>query len=444
MNHASSVLGALYRRKFVILAVFLGAVGAGAFYANRTPTEYVAIARVLIPASPVGISLRSESGNLPSSPIIPDSSEDMRVGVMGIISSGEVHARMAQKDPSLDAKRVRKNLVGNIGRDSYMNLVAYGPTAQEATDLANIFAESFEEVMQEHTEIGPRSSLATFQRVEPVAWETYHKESEKLTTFLGSIGSTDLERDYAQWSSRRVDVQAKLVELELSHAQRVAERPVLEALVAARPEFRLTRQQMGRNSAYSSALERVRDKSTEVAVALLKYKEKNPELIRLRKELELAEQQAQGEAELVQSSMTSELDAEAKSLMGRLTQVQIEEASVDAQRDLLTAEATVLDGKLATVPANRGQLDALTSDIASAREFATEVSNRRAELEFHLEHGIRFTISGADTRAKLEDTKALPTVAGIYLFSIFAGILIGILLAILLELLSIMRSQKPF
>lgn len=444
MNHASSVIGALYRRKFVVLAVLLGSVAAGAYYANRTPTEYVASARVLIPMAPPTISLNTESGNLPSGPVLPDGSEDMRVGVMGVMQSGKVHRLMAEKDPSIDPKRVRKNVIGNIGRDSYMELVAYGRTAVEATDLANLFAECFEEVMQEYAEEGPRNSLASFQRVEPLAWAAYEAANEELTAFLQEIGSADLERDYMAWNDRRRTVQENLTALELASAQRTAERPVLEALIAERPEFRLTRQQMGRNSAYAAALERVREKSAELAVALLEFTEKNPEVIRIRRELELAEQQAQGEAELVESSMTSELDPEARSLIARLSQLQIAEASVDAQRELLEAEAATLDENLRLVPSRRARLDGISAEVGRKKDYANDVSRRRAELEFHLAHGLRFTISGEDTRAKLDETKAIPTVAGIYLFSIFAGVLIGILMAIVLEMLSIMRKQKPF
>ncbi len=444
MNHASSVISAIYRRKLVVLAVFIGAMAAGAYYATRTPTDFVAKARVLIPSSPPTISLKSETGNLPNGPTLPDSSEDMRIGVMGVMQSGRVHLRMAEKDPSIDPRRIRKNVVGNIGRDSFLELVAYGRTAEEAVKFANIFAESFEEILQEDAEVGPRNSLASFAAAEPLAWERYRQANEEMSAFLQGIHATDLQKDSQAWSDRRRTIQTSLVDLELGSAQRNAERPVLEALAAERPEFRLTRQQMGRNGAYTSAVSKVQEKATELAIARLEFTAKHPTVIRLESELALAQANAQSEAELVQSSMTSELDPESKTLLARLTELEIAEASVNSTRDLLQAEAATLDQMLAPVPKYRAQLDGMMAKVSREKDHATDISRRRAELEFHLEHGLRFTISGPDTRAKLEEAKAIPTPTGIYLFSAFAGILIGILLAILMELIAIMRLKKPF
>jgi len=444
MNHASSVISALYRRKLVVLAVFIGAMAAGAYYATRTPTDYAAKARVLIPAAPPTISLNSETGNLPNGPTLPDSSEDMRIGVMGVMQSGRVHARMAEKDPTIDRRRIRKNVVGNIGRDSFLELVAYGRTAEEAVNFANLFAESFEEIMQEDAEVGPRNSLASFTAAEPLAWERYRQANEDMTVYLQSINSIDLQKDSQAWSDRRRTIQTSLVDLELGSAQRNAERPVLEALAAERPEFRLTRQQMGRNGAYTSAMSRVQDKATELAIARLEFTDKHPTVIRLESELALAQANAQSEAELVQSSMTSELDPESRTLLARLTELEIAEAGVNSTRDLLQAEAATLDTMLAPVPKYRAELDGMMAKVSREKDHATDISRRRAELEFHLEHGLRFTISGPDTRAKLEEAKAIPTPTGIYLFSAFAGLLIGILLAILMELIAIMRLKKPF
>lgn len=444
MNHASSVFSALYRRKFVILAVLLGSMGAGAFYATRASSDFVAKARVLIPSSPPTISLNTESGNLPSGPTLPDSSEDMRIGVMGVMQSGRVHARMAEKDPSIDRRFVRRNAIGNIGRDSFLELVAYGRTREEAANLANLFAESFEEILQEDAEVGPRASLTSFVEAEPLAWERYRQANEVMADYLQQIGSTDLEQDFAAWSGTRRTIQANLVELELDSARRNAERPVLEALAAERPEFRLTRQQMGRNGAYTSALAKVQEKSAELAIARLTFQEIHPTVVRLQSELSLAEENAKSQAELVQSSLTSELDPESRSLLGRLTELQIAEASVASTRELLQAEAASLDKMLAPVPTHRAKIEGMMAKVGREKDHATDISRRRAELEFHLKHGLRFTISGEDTRAKAEEAKPIPTAAGIYMFCGFAGILIGILLAIFLEMISIMRLKKPF
>ena len=86
MDSATTILGALYRRLPVVIAVLAGALGTGVRYATRTPTEFVAAASIMIPTEPPSMSLSGEGGNLPRGPVVPDRSEDLRIGLMGVIN----------------------------------------------------------------------------------------------------------------------------------------------------------------------------------------------------------------------------------------------------------------------------------------------------------------------------------------------------------------------
>ena len=178
MDDVTSIFSAIYRRRITVLLIWGSALVAGFFYAKKTPTEYLAVSKVMIPAQAPTVTLKSEGGNIPDGPILPNEEEEMRVGIIGIIGSGAVHDRVAEMLPSINPKTIRKNVVGDIGRDSYLNILAYGSTAEEAAMLSNTFNLAFQDEMQAILEVSPRRTLKTIAAQEPIAWRKYSQLSD--------------------------------------------------------------------------------------------------------------------------------------------------------------------------------------------------------------------------------------------------------------------------
>ena len=444
MNDVSSIFFAIYSRRLMVMLVLLGSIGAGVFYSLKTPSEYLSVAKVLIPATSPTVSLKTEGGNIPNGPIVPDQNEDLRVGILGIIRSGAVHDRVAKALPGIDAKTIRKNVIGDIGSDSFLHVLAYAKTQAEAAMLANAFSDAFQDEMQAMLEASPRRTLESFIAREPIAWEQFSDYTAELVRYLEVANFTDVEVEVVNMLSQRQAVQQQIEALELQHSSNLAQRPVYEQLVENRPEFVVTGQSLSENSVYKSSLERSNELATELALKKLELKDKHPEIVRLTNDLLMVQERMSQQAQMTHASSTMSQDPQALSFMQKIVEIDIAEASYDSQKTIFEQTASKLDSALQSVPEYRADVSRINAQIAQARNHAEDISARRAELEFHLTHGLRFTMSNEYTKASPEKALALPTPIGIMIFSTLAGLIVGILAAVVSELVKQMRLRSPY
>jgi len=444
MNDISSIVFAIYSRRLMVLLVLLGSVGTGIFYTQQTPSEYLSVAKILIPATSPTVSLKTEGGNIPSGPIVPDQNEDLRVGIIGIIRSGAVHDRVAQALPGIDAKTIRKNVIGDIGIDSFLHVLSYAKTPEESAMLANAFSDAFQDEMQAILEASPRRTLESFIAREPMAWQQFSDDSAELVGYLEGANFTDLEVEVVNMLAQRQAVQQQIEALELQHRSNLAQRPVYQQLVESRPEFIVTGQLLSENSVYKSSLERSSELATELALKKLERTDEHPEIVSLTNELSMVQARMSQQAEMTHSSSTMSQDPQALSFMQKMVEIDIAEASYDSQKTIFEQIVSQLDSKLQNVPEYRADVSRINAQIAQARNHAEDISARRAELEFHLTHGLRFTMSNEYTKARPEKALALPTPIGIMIFSTLAGLIVGILAAVVSELVKQMRLRSPY
>jgi hypothetical protein len=444
MNDVASIFSAIYRRRITVLLIWGSALVAGFFYAKKTPTEYLAVSKVMIPAQAPTVTLKSEGGNIPDGPILPNEEEEMRVGIIGIIGSGAVHDRVAEMLPSINPKTIRKNVVGDIGRDSYLNILAYGSTAEEAAMLSNTFNLAFQDEMQAILEVSPRRTLKTIAAQEPIAWRKYSQLSDELVAYLKTVGLVDVEGGIAQWVEQREKIQQQIEDTEILYRSQLAQRPVYESLLQNRPEFVLTQQSLSENKIYVSANERLNKLSTDLALKKIEYRAKHPEIIKVLQEIDLVEDQLNAQVDMTLTGSTLSQDAQALEFAKKLSDIEIAIASYNVQRQIYEARAEELDSKLSLVPGVRAEVALRSALINQARSHADDLSARRAELEFHLGHGLRFTLSNEYAAAVPEKAVPLPTPLGIMIFCGLAGLVFGLLVAVVSELIKQLRLRSPY
>ncbi len=441
-----SILGAIYRRRVAVLLVLLGSVAGGTIYLQKMKPEYLAQALIMIPSQPPTTSLSSEAGNLPSGPLLPDSSDDLQVGAMGVFSSGVLAERLLAKRPELDIRALRKNLRGNIDEFGNIQVLSYAASKELAAEFANEFALCFQEEMESIVTAHVKNTAEAMRREEPVALAEYRKLNQDLVEYLAQIGTVSLDEELGRLLAERTQLEGQVLDVALARVRSEAERPVLLEAVAARPEFSLTRTTYGRNPAYEAALERVRALATELALARLEYMDGHPQIERLLAEFDLvsAEVRNMANEEMVLQSRTETPDTLLRDLIGRLATLDIAAASYDAQIAVLSDRRAALDTRLSAFPAFQSEVALRMAELGSVRAHWERLKQRLAELEFHLRTGIHFTVMSDAMRAKSEQAKQIPTTVGLYIFCVIAGISGGLLYALFAEMLARMRASRPF
>ncbi len=441
-----SILGAIYRRRLTVLLVLVGALAGGAFFQRQIGPDFLSKATVMIPRTPPTVSLTSEGANVPDGPYLPDLSEELKVGAMGVLASGAVHERLALKHPNLALRAFRKNLRGNIDRFGNVEVLSYAPDARRAAQFANDFADCFQDEMQSIAEASMRRSLESFRAEEPAALGRYRDLHRGLVDYLAQVKSVDLNEEMKQLIEDRRRLESQLLDLELARVRSDAERPVIERSIESRPEFLLTRVTYARNPSYEKALETTRELSAQLALARLKFRDGHPDVLSLQAALDLVRASAVDllKEEMVLQSRAESVDSLGQQLVARLTDLDIAAAGYDTQRAILLQRRAELDERLQVIPAYLSEVALRTAELTNARSLWEKISQRGAELEFHLRTGVRFTIMSPAMRARPENAKKVPTTGGLYTFCLIAGLAGGLLVAVFAELLARMRAQRPY
>lgn len=446
-----SILGAIYRRRGSVLLVLLGAIGGGTLYRAKVKPEYLSSAAVMIPNQPPTATLSSEAGNLPNGPLLPDMSDDMRTGAIGLFNSGAVADRMIELRPDLDLRAIKRNLKGNIDRNGNVQVLSYAPTPAQAAELANQYAECFQAEMEEVATRHMERTREAMAREEPVALAAFSGLHRALVDYLGVIGTVSLDEEMARLLEERKTIEAQSLGLELARARSEAERPVLQRTLEERPASAWSRTTYARNPVYEEALRRTRELSTAYALARLEFRDddpelKHPELERLSAELDLVRSSALElvNEEVVLQSRTEAPDELGRRLLAQLAEMDIAAASFEAQREVLRMRREAVDLRLSALPGYQVEVALRTAELGNARLHWERLSQRRAELDFHLRAGLHFTVMSPAMRAKPEQAKPVPSTGGLYLFCVIAGLAGGLLFAVTSELLARMRATRPF
>jgi uncharacterized protein involved in exopolysaccharide biosynthesis len=444
MNQATSIIGALYRRKHVILLVMLGSVGVGLFQAYTNPPDYVAAAEILVPGHPLGLSVNSEGGNIPNGPLLPEQNEGDLIGIVAMLRSRAVMDRVAENVPGLNPKMLKKNIRGDVTKDGVVEYRGYGRSPEEAAKLANEAVKAFASVLEDLAMEGIVANLKTFAREEPLAWEAVHEVSQELTDYLTGLGTADYGVEVEAWLEERSRLETSRFELEMRYQEAKVQRPVIEAALADRPEFVITQRQMTLPSSYTTSLEQVSRLSSELAVAKMRFTDEHPEVKRLMMEVENARAQAANQGDLILSSSTTTQDRQFVTLAGRLVDMDILEAGYVPQRDAFDARKAELDSKLAEVPGYMREIQTLQAKYQELRTIAERITTRRSEMEMHIKHGLAFSMIDPHALATPDRATALPTTLGLIMFTSMGGAILGIFIALISATAARMRATRPY
>lgn len=442
----SSLLAALYRRRLTVLLILAGSVGGSLFFARALPPVYLAKAAVFVPADMPRISLNSEGPNIPRGPVLPDTTEAMRIGIVGVLNSGAVHERVMERVPGLDAKSLKKNIIGDIDRTGSLLVYAYDTDADVAMRLANEFVAAFQEVMSDMVAGGPRRSLQALRDAEPAAMEALRRAEDERAKFLQGLGTADLAAELQERLQERERTRRALEDLAVQEREVAAQRPVAESQLRARPEFALSRREETPNNAYYRTVDEASDVETELAVKMLTYTGEHPLIRGLSERLRVLQARAQEEARLafIPGTRTETLDEEGQRLIAQLVELDIRAASFAPSRAVLEERLAQVEERLAELPAQRAALERLDMEVSRARAYLESLVRRATEIELQLARGFDATYTDSSRLAAPEDVHRIPTTTGVLVFSVFAGLAVGLAVALGMELLRRARQAYPF
>ncbi len=442
----SALLGAVYRRRLTVLLVLAGSLGTAWWFLGTVPPMYQARASLFVRSETPELSLSSAGSSLPAEPVLPDMSEQVRVGLMGIASSNSVYERVLERLPELSLRELRKRVVLDIDPSQQLLVLAVDADRARAVQIANEYTVALAGLMSEMSERHPLTTLAALRKEEPAAQRAYLEAQDAMLSYLTAVGSPDPEQDLLLLVQERQDLRDALADIDLLEQRSAAQLPVVERQLDAQPEFVLARQTVTESAAYRGALNEVAAVRTELAVARTRYLEAHPRVLELEQQLTALEQRVREEAErgMEQLQAQYEPDPQAQVLMGRLVEMQVAMAGVEPARADLSGRLQQVEASLQAMPLNQAELARLDHGVQVSKAHLLRVTERVAELELQLERGIEPVYYDPDNLAQEDQLVELPSTAGVMSFAAIAGLLGGLLLAMISELIASARRQLPF
>jgi hypothetical protein len=474
----SELLASIYRRRLAIFLLVLGSLVGAEYYLQQVGTFWQARASLLVPGESTRMSLTSESESLPEGPVVPDLSEETRVGIMGLIHSNAValralenlgHANLQGPARMQALATLRRQVVADLNTDQMLVVAVTDRDRLRAARVANAFADALRQVMREMAERGPRTTVASLEKEAPLAWAAYASARRERLNFLEQSSSPDPEVDFALLAEEGQRLRTSLDELLVEAARVSAQLPIVEGAIAARPkEMQVYRQTLVENPAYTKALQDLSKYRVEVEVLKLKYRERFDEhgsplpahptlesaLVRYRQaQVRVEEEAEKGLALPLQSKPTGPMvhsatelrpDPQLQSLLGRLVDLQASEAGLEPTRKLLQEQLLQNEAAMGLLPSARNELSRLDIEIERQRVFASQITQRLEELRLILDQGLEFTFFEEHQQANPESATEVPKRSWVFFFAIAAALSCGLTLALGMELLARARLSRPW
>ncbi|HJM40581.1 MAG TPA: hypothetical protein QGG59_10780 [Planctomycetota bacterium] len=475
----SEVLAAVYRRRTPILFMVLGSIMGAEYYLQSVGTFWQATASLLVPGETTRMSLTSESESLPEGPVVPDLSEETRVGIMGLIHSNLVairalenmgYADLLGEERAQAVTSLRRQVVADLNLDQLLVVSVMDRDRNRASRVANAFATALRQVMREMAERGPLATLASLEKEEPLSWSEYAAARRERLNILELAQSPDPDIDTSLLVAENQRLKSSIRDLEVESAKISAQLPIVQREIEARPgEMQIFSQTLVENPSYTQALKDVSRIRVELEILKLKYRERrdaqgnllpntHPELERAIQNLESAQRRVEDEAQiasvvptggqatgpLVHASTELRPDEQLQALLNRLVDLHTAQAGVEPSLTLMRLQLAANQAELDLLPGTRQELSRIDLEIERLHAYASQISQRVEELRLVLDQGLEFTFFEEHQKASPSSAREVPKRPWVFFFAVAASLAAGLTLALGMELLARARLSRPW
>lgn len=348
------LVAVLFRRKWLILSIFLVVTVSVGLKSLREPVTYSADTTLLLNRAEMRTSQLERRGrSLPWVEVVESEIEVLR-SLPVMVGASELLAQPTEAFPEglqINHRQLQNRVkAGVLGESNVVAVSATAPQPKEAVAIANAVAESYLAHHQKLFEV-PDASLQIRARADST-FQVITSLEETRAGLLSEFGHTEVHQEEQElvtmrlrlWSSlglKEIDIRALETEIEDGKASLLAD------LAAETPPFT---QHLGQlhGSDVQRTLDQLRIARRDLTRARAKYTEQHPEVAKFRDQV-------------------AELTADVRAGLERILAVKEHELRVakgDAEE--LRGQVAEIDRRLNALPHLRTQLQLLESQISDA------------------------------------------------------------------------------
>ncbi len=381
-----------YEYLYVIVIITAVAIGSAYLITNSMKPQYRSQARYFLPNVTDTVSLTSEAGNIPTSPMLPTANADFQDSLLGILNAADTRALVGTRVPQRNSDWLKKNVKFEIDRFNLITITAYDPDASMAFTVASEYLRTFQEKLDSSTKERVAARLQTF--ADGIVRENQliqELEAERLA-FMNKHGAIDFASELAQLSQRQVDLENKISSNQTSLAALEERRAEMERQKEIRPETTESSSTMVTNPLLEELKRNLASAKLDRATLALQYREKHPTLVAKDKEIKTLEEEIASIESVVRGSATLTPDSLRKDLDSRLVDLELSKASLTKEGELYAQSLESTKARRLELSVLQAELESLESKIKAARTTLTNYRDRKAELELYLARNPSFLL----------------------------------------------------
>lgn len=382
-----------YEHLYVIVLVTAVAVIAAYFITGTITPQYRSQARTYLPNATDTLSLTSEAGNVPNSPLLPTANADFQASLLGVLNAADTRSLVASNVPERDSEWLKKNVEFEVDRYNLITITAYDPDAKMAAKVAQEYLRAFSFKIDDTTKKRADGRMQTFVTgITNSSAELEGLEAERMD-FMRENGAIDFSSELAELNSRQIEYQNLINSNATTLAGLVAQRITIRNLMDARPETAETSSTMVNNPLAEELKLKLSTAKRERVGLTLQFTANHPDVLAKDKEIEAIEAEIVLLETIVRGSATLGPDALRTDLETRLVDAELRVAALTKQSELYEEVLASTKARRLELSLLQVQLEAKDARIKNVRQTLTNYRDREAELKIYLSRNPTFLIT---------------------------------------------------
>jgi len=382
-----------YEYLYVIVIVTSVAVIAAYFITESMEPQYRSQARTYLPNSTDTVSLTSEAGNVPNSPLLPTANPDFQASLLGILAAADTRILVATKIPERNSEWLKKNVEFAIDRHNLITITAFDPDAAMAYQVANEYLRAFHNKIDESTKDRAKERSDTFvQGIKDSSAQLESLEQQRLD-FMRANGAIDFSSEITELASRQTRYQDQIRNTSTTLAGLEEQRVTMQALWGARPETSESSSTVVTNPQLEELNRSLSSAKRERMGLLLQLKPNHPtvmakeqEITALGAEVSSLEATIRGSATLSPDTIRADLDT-------RMVDLDLHVARSTKEAELYIAALAETKARRLELSILQIELETMEVEIKNLRTILTNYRDRKAELGIYLARTPTFMIT---------------------------------------------------
>lgn len=382
-----------YEHLYVIALVTAVAVISAYFVTGTITPQYRSQARTYLPNATDTVSLTSEAGNVPNSPLLPTANPDFQASLLGVLNAADTRILVASNVPERDSEWLKKNVAFEIDRYNLITITAYDPEPKMALKVASEYLRAFKDKIDRTTKDRANGRLQTFAAgIINSSSELNELESGRLD-FMREHGAIDFTSELAELNSRQIEYQNLITSNITTLAGLVEQRITMQRLLGARPETTETSSTLVNNPQLEELKRTLSTAKRERVGLTLQFTPSHPNVVAKDKEIDAINSEIALLEEIVRGSATLGPDALHKDLQTRLIDLDLRVAALTRQGELYVETLGTTKARRLELSLLQVQLESMDARINSVRQTLTNYRDRSAELNIYLSRNPTFLLT---------------------------------------------------